>query len=336
MPVMHRGLTQGTFGTGVTGVSSSTGATSEESVGAKRPEMSPRATSSKSEGQLSEAQPDGEEEELSQEEQVERWIKQEDERRELSSIGHSYSPDAQSQSHEQSSLAHFAGPGEASIFSQESSGFAGIGVGSAVEKGRAGKLEVWDQPGWDGSNPSVGGTPQASTLSPQEVDPKQSPVEPDLFRDPVVASASEDTHTSSYMTGRESFSPVQYSPPSRPTRAPPAVPKPTAPAVSKPAPPLRMGTFGTAGVSGSTTSFGLLSPPRETKGKGKGLASPESPTHPMSLTPAGPPPVPSRPSANLLRPQSPKLPPKPVTLRSMSTEDDDLSAVYARALRDEI
>ncbi|KAF8607276.1 hypothetical protein BDV93DRAFT_520154 [Ceratobasidium sp. AG-I] len=319
VPVMRRGLTQGTFGTGVTKMSSSTGATSEESAGAQRPRLSPRE-SSKSQGPMSENRAEYEEDTLSQEEQLDRWVKNEEDRRQsgMALDGRSYAPDGQSQSHAHSSLGHVEGPDEASIFSEESSGFAGIGVGSAMEKGRAGKLEVWDQPGWDGSNPNSAGPVQTSKQLPQEANP---------FSDAAAASPSEDTHTSAYATGRESsVSPTRRSPPARPTRAPPAVPKP--------APPIRMATFGT----GSTTSFGLLSPPRESqRDKGKGAVFTGSPPqHPASLMPARPPPVPSRPSGSINRPQSPKLPPKSAVLRSMSTEDDDMSAVYVRALRDEI
>lgn len=327
VPVMRRGLTQGTFGTGVTKMSSSTGATSEESAGAQRPTLSPQKTPPKSEGHVSQIRTEYEvEDELSQEDEVELWIKKEDERRQVSAMaldGHSHAQDApsESQSHAHSSLGHVEGPDEASAFPEESSGFAGIGVGSAVEKGRAGKLEIWDQPGWDGSNPNSAGPVETSKQSYEEADP---------FHDPPPMSASEDTHASSYATGRESFSPVKRSPPALPARSPPAVPKPAA--------PLRMGTFGTAGANGSTTSFGLLSPPREpqrNKGKGPVLTG-SPPSHPVSLMPAKPPPVPSRPSSNMYRPQSPKIPPKPAVLRSMSTEDDDMSAVYARALRDEV
>ncbi|KAG8747479.1 hypothetical protein FRC12_014054 [Ceratobasidium sp. 428] len=294
VPVMTRGLTQGTFGTGA----GSNSATSEGSPASGRG----------SPGDKSKSEDHEEEEEFSQDEQIDRWIKREDERR---SQSQSNSQTATSNGHSPSEVHHPAVPDLASLFSEESSGFAGLGVGSAREKGRAGRIEIWDRPDWDGSDPST--SPQGSAQQHQARSQGEDP-----FRDPAP---STPTH-SSYATGRESISTQPLSPPTsprsgRPTRAPPAPPKSPVPA--KPA-TLRMDTFG----AGERSSFGLLSPPATERIKGKGKERAVSP----------PPPVPTRPGSQI-RPQSPKLPPKPERLRSMSGGDeDDLSAVYARALRD--
>ncbi|KAG8738330.1 hypothetical protein FRC10_006973 [Ceratobasidium sp. 414] len=284
VPVIRRGLTQGTFGTGVT----SRSATSEESPVAGS--GSPRRGNPRSKDHVQG------EEGISQDEQVKRWIRREDERR-------SQSQSRPPTSHGHSSEVHRAySPDTASLFSEESSGFAGLGVGSAQEKGRAGNIEVWDRPDWDGSNPSASleGSAQRQHARYHNEDP---------FRDPPSSTA---TH-SSYGTGQESLPVLPLSPPtsprpSRPTRPAPAPPE--APVLVKPI-PLRVGAFGAA--------------TERVKGKGKERA--------IGL----PPPVPTRPGAPSVRPQYPELPPKPAILRSMpGGDEDDLSAVYARALRDEL
>ncbi|KAG8705743.1 hypothetical protein FRC08_001469 [Ceratobasidium sp. 394] len=298
VPVIRRGLTQGTFGTGIT----STTATSEEGPVAGK--TSPGGENSKNEDDVQD------EEELSQDEQVERWIKREDERR-----SQSESQPPTSHGHSSLRVNSPCGPDEASIFSEESSGFAGIGVASAQEKGRAGRIELWDRPDWDGSNPSASpeGSAQQQHARYHDEDP---------FRNPPPPTATHPPHA----TGQQSPQVPPLSPPtspraSRPTRPPPPVP-PETPVPAKPA-PLRMDTFGV----GERPSFGLLSPPATERVKGKGKERAISP----------PPPVPVRPGATQARPQSPQLPPKPAILRSMSGGDeDDLSAVYIRALRDEL
>ncbi|KAG9127301.1 hypothetical protein FRC07_014930, partial [Ceratobasidium sp. 392] len=294
VPLIRRGLTQGTFGTGVT----STSGTSEEGPAAEG--GSPGRAESKSEEHTRN------EEELSQDEQVERWIKREDERHSQSQ-SQSQSPSAISHGHSSSEVHHAAGPGTYSLFSEES-GFAGLGVGSAQEKGRTGRFEVWDRPDWDGSDPSAGAgaSPQGSAQQQHAHYHAEDP-----FVNPAPSTA---TH-SSYATGLESLPSQPLSPPTsprpdRPSRAPPAIPQ--TPVPPKPA-TLRMDTFG----AGERSSFGLLSPPATERIKGKGKERAASP----------PPPVPARPGS-LVRPQSPKLPPKPAILRSMSGGDeDDLSVV---------
>ncbi|KAG9078084.1 hypothetical protein FS749_009955 [Ceratobasidium sp. UAMH 11750] len=299
VPVIRRGLTQGTFGTGIT----STTATSEEGPIAGK--TSPGGENPKNEDDVQD------EEELSQDEQVERWIKREDERR-----SQSESQPPTSHGHSSLRVNSPCGPDEASIFSEESSGFAGIGVASAQEKGRAGRIELWDRPDWNGSNPSASpeGSAQQQHARYHDEDP---------FRNPPPSTAAHPPHA----TGQQSPQVPPLSPPtspraSHPTLSPPSpVPAETLVPV-KPA-PLRMDTFGV----GERPSFGLLSPPATERVKGKGKERAISP----------PPPVPVRPRATQAPPQSPQLPLKPAILRSMSGGDeDDLSAVYIRALRDEL
>ncbi|KEP55068.1 putative Pmp3 domain protein [Rhizoctonia solani 123E] len=354
-PAMRRDWTHGTFGTGATSESSD-----DDDI---------RSTSqrSKSEGALSQFR---EPEERSQDEEIEDWIKQEDERREAS-----VRSEATSSSESEPSV-HRVTPNPASIFSLESSGFAGLGVGTAHEKGRVGKIELWNQPNWNGSNPSTGQVATNShSLSQQpeylyapsaetHENPANDPV-PEYtyassgktFENPAkdipeyTYASSGETHEnslkspvlapstathSSYATGQESFSPapalisppVSPNRPTHPTRPPPPVPG----LETRPA-PLRTGTFGTPGPK---TQAGLLSPV-ENLAKPVVQVLPSTPpiSPPRAAAPprsSKPPPVPTRPGSTT-RSQSPKLPPKPVALRSMSSEDDDMSEVYARALR---
>ncbi|KAF8688447.1 hypothetical protein RHS03_09513, partial [Rhizoctonia solani] len=329
-PVMRREWTQGTFGTGITSETSEEG----DTWGASQ--------RSKSEGTVQQRQGS---EERSPEEEIEEWIKREDERREASATN--------SQAHTPNnteSSAHGVTPDAESIFSAESSGFAGIGVGTAHEKGRSGNMELWDQPNWDGSNPSIGHTTGGhSHASPHQYGYPNARVAgvyeapfDDSARNPAAARSTA-SH-SSYATGQESFAPtsapisppVSPSRPVRPTRAPPAVPgaerKQTKPI------PLRMATFGVSGPEAQASpsaSAGRSSQP----GVQALLATPPvSPRRPPP-GPSGsskPPPVPARPGSVNARARSPKLPPKPTVLRTMSSEDDDMSDIYARALRDEI
>ncbi|CAE6492626.1 unnamed protein product [Rhizoctonia solani] len=326
-PVMRREWTQGTFGTGVTSEPS------EES------DIRPTSLRSKSEGALPQHI---EPEERSQDEEIDDWIKQEDERREASATN--------SQSSTSHSLSepspHGAAPHPESIFSLESSGFAGLGVGTAHEKGRAGRMELWDQPNWNGSDPSVGQLPARShghASSQQQGYPyapsfgtHESPAKESVSAPPP----STDTH-SSYATGQESFPsasapispPVSPNRPTRPTRSPPAIPgieqNPMKPV------PLRMDTFGVASSKlqedPSTSAEKSTKPVVQVLPATPPVSPPRLPAPPKSTKP---PPVPARPGSLLSRPQSPRLPPKPAVLRSMSSEDDDMSEIYARALRD--
>ncbi|QRW25827.1 hypothetical protein RhiXN_10904 [Rhizoctonia solani] len=280
-PVMRREWTQGTFGTGIT---------SETSERARH----------------------GGSEERSPEEEIEEWIKREDERREASATN--------SQAHTPNnteSSGHGVTPDAGSIFSAESSGFAGIGW----------NMELWDQPNWDGSNPSIGHTTGGhSHASPHQYGYPNARVAgvyeapfDDSARNPAAARSTA-SH-SSYATGQESFAttsapispPVSPSRPVRPTRAPPAVPAQASPSAS-------------AERSSQPGVQALLATPP--------VSPPRPPPGPSGSS--KPPPVPARPGSVNARAQSPKLPPKPTVLRTMSSEDDDMSDIYARALRDEI
>ncbi|QRV98895.1 plasma membrane proteolipid [Ceratobasidium sp. AG-Ba] len=289
VPVIRRGLTQGTFGTG----RGSSSPTSEGSPIAGK-------TVSKSNEQVKE------DEELSQDEQIDRWMQRESERQSQPPTSHGHSSPEE---------RHAIGPDAASLFSEESSGFAGIGVGSAHEKGQSGRIEIWDRPNWDGSDPSA-------SLEASSAQHHHARYHDD---DPFLDTPRPNNTHSPHATGTDNVPVQPLSPPtsprpSHPNRPPPAAPQ--TPVQAKPA-TLRMDTFG----AGERSAFGLLSPPATERAKGKGK---ERAIH-------SPPPVPTRPSASFLRPQSPKLPPKPASLRTMSAgEEDDLSAVYARALRDEL
>ncbi|CAE6372161.1 unnamed protein product [Rhizoctonia solani] len=328
-PVMRREWTQGTFGTGITSETSEGGDT--------------RATSQHSKSESVVPQHQGSEE-RSQDEEIEEWIKREDERRQTSATN--------SQGHTPSGASepspHGVTPDTESVFSAESSGFAGIGVGTAREKGRGGNMELWDQPSWDGSNPSAGhatgsyeygssnqhGYPYANTVNTHE----------NPFNDPAPVAAPSIISHSSYATGQESFPPVSapISPPVspnrpiRPTRAPPAIPG-TEKKQTKPI-PLRMPTFGVSGPEGQAGPSVSAEHSSKVAAQALPATPPVSPPRLLHASSGSskPPPVPARPGSMSARAQSPKLPPKPATLRSISGEDDDMSDIYARALRDEI
>ncbi|KAG8699170.1 hypothetical protein FRC11_013895, partial [Ceratobasidium sp. 423] len=134
-PAMRLDWTQGTFGTGITSESSEEG------------DIRTTSQRSKSGGALPQHQ---EPEERSQDEEIEDWIRREDERRQASATN----SEAPSPHDHSEPPPHGVTPATESVFSAESSGFAGIGVGTAREKGRAGAMEIWDQPNWDGSSPS--------------------------------------------------------------------------------------------------------------------------------------------------------------------------------------
>ncbi|CUA71841.1 hypothetical protein RSOLAG22IIIB_04786 [Rhizoctonia solani] len=329
-PAMRLDWTQGTFGSGPTSESSEEGGDI-------------RATSqrSKSESALPQTQ---EPETRSQDKEIDEWIKREDERREASASSGTPTPSASDPSEPS---VHGVTPHPASIFSMESSGFAGIGVGTAHEKGRAGKMEVWDRPNWDGLNPSTGQLVTDSQPLPKQPEyayASSTETHENPFKDPVPAPSTA-TH-SSYATGQESFSPasapisppVSPNRPTHPARPPPAIPG--AEQKSTKAVPVHTGTFGTASPetqAGPSSSGEKLSKPVVTKPfvQVPPATPPVSPPRvPVSSKSPKPPPVPTRPGAPMARPQSPKLPPKPVALRSMSSEDDDMSEIYARALRD--
>ncbi|KAJ1301048.1 hypothetical protein OPQ81_003467 [Rhizoctonia solani] len=307
VPAMRRDWTQGTFGTGNMSGSS---------------EGDTRTTSrrSKSEGALPQHQ---EPEERSQDEEIEEWIRQEDERRRVSATNSQAStPDDHSEP-----FRHGVTPATASIFSAETSGFAGIGVGTAHEKGRAGVMELWNQPNWDGSNPSIGRPATHGRISSQQRGYPYSPpteTHDNPFKDPAPDTPpppppSADTH-SSYATGQESFPsasapispPISPNRPPRPTRTPPAVPgteqKPTKPI------PSRMPTFGTSSPEPHATKS--LSAEGSNKPVVQVLPAtpPVSPPRPPASS-SKPPPIPARPGSLPPRPQSPKLPPKPAVLR---------------------
>jgi hypothetical protein len=322
-PVIRREWTQGTFGTGITSETSDEG------------DNQTRATSqrSKSESAVFQRQ---ESEERSPDEEIDEWIKREDERRQASATNsQAHTPNNTSEPSQ-----HGVTPDTDSVFSAESSGFAGIGVGTAREKGRSGNMELWDQPNWDGSNPSTGSYEHNSSRQHEYPYMKPSGTDENPFNDPALAPAPSITSHSSYATGQESFAPISppISPnrPIRPTRAPPAIPG-TEKKQTKPI-PLRMATFGVPGPEAHSGPSGSAEDSHK-PGVQVPLATP--PISPPRALPATsgvykPPPIPPRPGSVNARAQSPKLPPKPAALRSMSSKDDDMSDIYARALRDEI
>ncbi|CCO30554.1 hypothetical protein BN14_04584 [Rhizoctonia solani AG-1 IB] len=322
-PVIRREWTQGTFGTGITSETSDEGGNQT------------RATSQRSKSECAVFQRQGSEE-RSPDEEIDEWIKREDERRQASATNsQAHTPNNTSEPSQ-----HGVTPDTDSVFSAESSGFAGIGVGTAREKGRNGNMELWDQPNWDGSNPSTGSYEHNSSRQHEYPYMKPSGTDENPFNDPALAPAPSITSHSSYATGQESFAPISppISPnrPIRPTRAPPAIPG-TEKKQTKPI-PLRMATFGVPGPEAHSGPSGSAEDPHK-PGVQVPLATP--PISPPRALPAPsgvykPPPVPPRPGSANARAQSPKLPPKPAALRSMSSKDDDMSDIYARALRDEI